>query len=85
MLVKFEQNRMVHTTTRNCKLFDKKKRFFFFFFFFFFCKHFWQSADAVLEDVSVAKTIVFDSKILISRLRSFRVPKITVVWHMQPG
>ena len=45
MLVKFEQNRMVQTT-RNFYLFDKKK------------KHLWQSVAAILEDVSVAETIV---------------------------
>ena len=48
MLVKFEQNRMVQTT-QNFKLFDKKPGF---------KNHFWQSVGAILEDVSVAKTIV---------------------------
>ena len=56
MLVKFEQNRMVQTT-RNLEFFDqkkkkkKKKRVFF--------PHFWQSADAILEHVSVAESIVY--------------------------
>ena len=48
MLVKFEQNRMVQTT-RNFELYDKKSEF---------LNHFWQSADATLEDVSVTETIV---------------------------
>ena len=43
MLVKFEQNCMVKTT-RNFKLFNKTI--------------FWQSADAILEDVSAAEIIV---------------------------
>ena len=52
MLVNVEQNRKVETA-RNLKLFDKKKK-----------KktgfknEFRQSADAILEDVSVAETIV---------------------------
>ena len=46
MLVKFEQNRMVGTT-QNFELFDKKM-----------VNHFWQSADAILKDASVTKTIV---------------------------
>ena len=50
MLVKFEQNRMVQTT-RNFELFDKKKNRFF-------KKHFLQSVDAILEHISVAKTII---------------------------
>ena len=49
MLVEFEQNRMVQTT-RNFELFDKKSGFL--------KKHFWQSIDAILEDVSAAETIV---------------------------
>ena len=56
MLVEFEQNRMVQTT-RNFELFfqknktkHKKKRVFEI--------HFWQSVDAILEDVSVAETLV---------------------------
>ena len=36
--------------TQNFELFDKKKQVF--------NKHFWQSVDAILEDVSVAETIV---------------------------
>ena len=42
---------------------------------------FWQSADAILEDVSVTETI-FDAKLLIKRLSSFSVPKITVVRYV---
>ena len=48
MLVKFEQNYMVKTT-RDFEVFDKKRVF---------KKHFWQSVDAILEDVSVAEIIV---------------------------
>ena len=48
MLVKFEQNRMVQTI-QNFDLFDKKKSF----------NHFWQSVDAILEDVSMTDTIVW--------------------------
>ena len=52
MLVKFEQSCIVRTTKKKKKkkkkeLFDRKKKFY----------HFWQSVDAVLEDVSVAETI----------------------------
>ena len=47
MLVKFEQNRMVENT-QNFVLFDKNG---------FLKKNFWQSADAILEDVCVAETI----------------------------
>ena len=46
MLVKFEQNRMVWTI-QNFVLFDKM------------INHFWQSVDALLEDVSVTETIVW--------------------------
>ena len=49
MLVKCEQNRMVQTA-RNFELFDKKNVFF--------KTHFWQSVDAILEDVFVVETIV---------------------------
>ena len=48
-MVKFEQNCMVQTT-RNFGFFDKKNRVF--------KNHFWQSVDTILEDVSVAETIV---------------------------
>ena len=48
MLVKFELNRMVRTTW-NFEHFDKKQRF---------LKPFWQIVNAILEDVSVAETIV---------------------------
>ena len=43
----------------------------------FFKIHFWRSVDAILEDVSVAETS-FNAKLLISRLPSFSVSKITV-------
>ena len=46
-----------------------------------FWNHFWQSVGAILEDVSVAETI-FNAKLVISRLPSFSVLKITVVRHM---
>ena len=49
MLVKFEQNCMVQTT-RNFEILDKKRVFL--------KKQFWQSVDAILEDVSVAETTV---------------------------
>ena len=39
--------------------------------------HFWQSVDAILEDVSMTDTIVWCKNIL--RLSSFSVPKIIVV------
>ena len=48
MLVKFEQNRVVQTTP-TLELFDKKPGF---------LKPFWQGVDTILEDVSVAETIV---------------------------
>ena len=47
MLGKFEQNRMVRTT-QNFELFWHKM-----------VNHFWQSVDAILEVVSVTKTIVW--------------------------
>ena len=47
MLVKFELKRMVRTK-QNFVLFDKKK----------IVNSFWQSVDAILEDVSVTETIV---------------------------
>ena len=40
--------------------------------------NFWQSVDAILEDVSVTETNV-DAKILIQRLSSSSVPKITAL------
>ena len=49
MLVKFEQNLMIQTT-RNFELFDKKKNGFV-------ITIFWQSVDAILEDISVAEVI----------------------------
>ena len=39
--------------------------------------------DAILQDVSIAKTI--NDKLLIFRLLSFSVPKIIVIRHVQPG
>ena len=48
MLVEFEQNYKVWTT-QNFEFFDKKA-----------VNHFWQSVDAILEDVSVTETI-FDA------------------------
>ena len=47
MLVKFEQNRIVRTI-QNFEQFVKKM-----------VNHFWQSVDAILEDVSVTETIVW--------------------------
>ena len=57
MLVKFEQNCMVQTTRifvltkKKKKKKEKKKKGGF-------QNHLWQSVDAILEDVSVAETIV---------------------------
>ena len=70
MLVKFEQNRMVRKYWKYTKFFASQKQ----------TNHFWQSVDAILKDVSVAETI--DSKLLIWKLPSFSIPKITVVWHV---
>ena len=70
MLEKFEQNHMVQAI-KNFELFNKKKT-----------KkkktvnHFWQSVDAILQDVSVTEQL-FDAK-----LPSFSVPKIMLVWHV---
>ena len=57
MLVKFEQNRMVQTRPTPCvytknktKQTNKKNPVF--------KNHFWQSVDAILEDVCVAETFV---------------------------
>ena len=46
--------------------------------------YFWQSVDAILEYVSVAKKKMFDAKVLIKRLPSFSVPKITVIRYVKP-
>ena len=46
MLVKFEQSRMAQTEKE--ELFCQKM-----------VNHFWQSVDAILEDVSVTETIVW--------------------------
>ena len=62
---------MVQTTQKFELLTKKKKNEF---------KKKWQSVDAILEDVSVAETI--NAKLLISRLLSFSVPKITVFQHV---
>ena len=67
MLVKFEQNRMVQNT-RNFELFDKKPGFF---------KPFLTKRWRHLEYISVAETI-FNAKLLIPKLPSFSVQKITV-------
>ena len=59
-------------TTQNFELFDKKPGF---------KNYFWQSNDAILEDVSVADTInCFDAKLFV-RL-PFSVSKIMVVQHL---
>ena len=42
--------------------------------------NYWQSVDAILEDMSVAETM-FDAKLLIQRLPCFSVPKVKVVRH----
>ena len=47
MLVKFEQNRMVQTVQKFCVFWQKM------------VNNFWESADAILEDVSVSETIVW--------------------------
>ena len=49
-----------------------------------FKNYFWQNVGAILENDSVAGAIV-NAELLISRLPSFSVPKITVVWRVQPG
>ena len=40
--------------------------------------------DAILEDVSVAEEIMLNTKVLIWRLPSFSVSKLTVVQIVQP-
>ena len=56
MLVKFEKKNCMVQTIQNFQLFDKKwltifdKKIVY---------HFWQKADAILEDVSVTETIVW--------------------------
>ena len=49
MLVKFEQNCMVQTIHEILSFLTEYRVF---------KKHFWQSVDAILEDISVAETIV---------------------------
>ena len=71
--MKFEQNCMVQTT-RNFELFDKKPG------------AFKNRFDKALTP-RIWKTFLWlkqflNAKLLISRLPSFSVPKITVVWHM---
>ena len=72
MPVKFKQNRMVETIQNLTKNWV-------------FNNHFWQGADAILEDVSVAETIIClilkyqFSDYLVS---SFSVPKITIARHV---
>ena len=68
MLVKFEQSCMVQTT-RN-ELFERVFLLAIF--------------DAILEDVSVAEEIMLNTKVLIWRLPSFSVSKLTVVQIVQP-
>ena len=68
MLVKFEQNRMVWTV-QNFELFDKNG----------------QPFDKVLTPfwkMFLWLKQMFDAKLLIWRLSSFSVPKITVVQHV---
>ena len=49
MVVKFEQIRIV-PTTRNVEFWQKKNQVF--------KSNFWQSVDAILEDVSVVESII---------------------------
>ena len=51
-------------------------------FVFVFLNHFWQSVDAILEDVSVAETIIECSTINMKTIPPFSIPKITVVRHV---
>ena len=46
--------------------------------------HFWESVDAILEDVFVNRQL-FDAQISTERLSSFIVPTIMVVQQVQPG
>ena len=47
--------------------------------------YFWQSVDAILQDISVAKTLIlFDAMTLIKK-KSFNVPKFTVIRQMLPS
>ena len=81
MLVKFEQNRMVQTK-QHFELSDKKKTnkqtnknvFFFLIIFDKALAPFWKTAFLYLKQV-------FNAKLLISRLPSAIVPKITLVQH----
>ena len=69
MLVKFEQNLMIRTI-QNCVLFDKK----WFTIFEQVLTPFWKTFLWLKQ--------LFDTKLLIYRLSSFSVPKITVVQHV---
>ena len=69
MLVEFEQNCMVQTT-QNFELFDKKIVFF---------NAFFDKASTPFWKTFLQLKQLFNAKILISRLPSFSVPKITVV------
>ena len=72
MLVQFEQNRVVQTT-RNYELFDKKIGFF---------KTIFDKALMPFWKIFLQLKQLFNAKLFISRLSSFSVPKITVVWHV---
>ena len=69
MLVDFEQNRMVQTT-RNFELFDKKWLTIF------------DKALTPFWKMFLYLKQLFNAKLLISRLPSFSVSKITVVRHV---
>ena len=69
MLVDFEQNRMVQTT-RNFELFDKK-----------WLTIFDKALTPFWKTFLYLKQL-FNAKLLISRLPSFSVSKITVVRHV---
>ena len=67
ILVNIEQNRMVRTI-QNFELFELM------------FKHFWQSIDAILMTFLWLKML--DAKLLILKLSSFSVPKLTVIRHV---
>ena len=72
MLVKCEQNRMVQTT-RNFELFDKKIGF---------LKTIFDKALTPFWETFLYLKQLFNAKLLIFRLPSFSIPKITVVRHV---
>ena len=72
MLMKFEQNCMVQTT-QNFELFDQKTRDF---------RTIFDKTLAPFLKTFLQLKQFFDAKLLISRLPSFSVPKITVVRHV---